>query len=72
MATPTKQEMLDDVETAISYYAKRGGVQSYTIGGKTVMFGSIESLTKLRDQLKAEIARVTVSSRTHAKFVNPD
>ena len=65
---PTKQEMLDNVETAIN--ALVGGAQSYSIGGRTVTHRQIKELREWRDQLKREIAG-SKDTTTYAKFENP-
>lgn len=70
MATLTKQEMLDNVETAINNLVS--GAQSYTINGRTFQRADLDKLTKWRDQLKREIAAVAGSGRTYVKFVNTD
>ncbi len=56
MAAPTKQEMLDNVETAINARITGGAVQSYSIGGRNLQYIPLQDLYKLRDQLRREIA----------------
>jgi hypothetical protein len=70
MTTLTKQEMLDNVETAINNLIS--GAQSYTINGRTFQRADLDKLIKWRDQLKREIAVVAGSGRTYVKFVNTD
>jgi hypothetical protein len=67
---PTKQEMLDNVETAINTRMTGGTVQSYSIGGRNLQYISLSELLKLRDQLRREIA-AGKDTTTYAKFENP-
>ena len=70
MSAPTKQEMLENVETAINARMTGGAVQSYSIGGRNLQYITLAELIKLRDTLRQEI--VAGSSRTsYAKFENP-
>ena len=70
MSAPTKQEMLENVETAINVRMTGGAVQSYSIGGRNLQYITLAELIKLRDMLRQEIA--AGSSRTsYAKFENP-
>lgn len=70
MSAPTKQEMLENVETAINARMTGGAVQSYSIGGRNLQYITLAELIKLRDTLRQEIA--ASSSRTsYAKFENP-
>ena len=70
MASPTKQEMLENIENAINARMTGGAVQSYSIGGRNLQYISISELTKLRDQLRKEIAGLN-NATTYAKFNNP-
>ena len=70
MSVPTKQEMLENVETAINARMTGGAVQSYSIGGRNLQYITLAELIKLRDTLRQEIA--AGNSRTsYAKFENP-
>jgi hypothetical protein len=70
MSAPTKQEMLENVETAINARMAGGAVQSYSINGRNLQYVSLTELIKLRETLRQEIA--SGNSRTsYAKFVNP-
>ena len=70
MSAPTKQEMLENVETAINARMTGGAVQSYSIGGRNLQYITLAELIKLRGTLRQEIA--AGSSRTsYAKFENP-
>jgi len=70
MSAPTKQEMLENVETAINARMTGGAVQSYSIGGRNLQYITLAELIKLRDTLRQEIA--SGSSRTsYARFDNP-
>ncbi|MEI8350084.1 MAG: hypothetical protein WCI77_08010 [Candidatus Omnitrophota bacterium] len=72
MSAPTKQEMLDSVETAIKAITDGGAVQSYSIGGRNIQRMSIIELMSLRDKLKKEIASDQgVNTRTYASFKDP-
>lgn len=68
MSAPTKQEMLDNVETAIN--ALVGGAESYSIGGRTIKHRQIGELKEWRKQLINEIAAGR-GNTTYAKFENP-
>ena len=67
---PSKQEMLDNLETAINARMTGGTVQSYSIGGRNIQYISLSELLKLRDQLRKEIA-AGKNTTTYAKFNNP-
>ena len=70
MSAPTKQEMLDNVETAINARMSGGAVQSYSIGGRNLQYINLSELIKLRDVLRQEVS--SVASRTSfAKFKDP-
>lgn len=56
MSVPTKQEMLDAVNTAIQAIMTGGAVQSYTISGRNMQRMSLSELTKWREQLQNEIS----------------
>lgn len=72
MSAPTKQEMLDNVETAINNLMTGGAVQSYSISGRNLQHFSLGELRSLRDQLKREIASDGgLDTRTHISFVDP-
>ncbi len=68
MSAPTKQEMLDTIETAINGLSS--GVKSYTIGSRTVTYRDIAELKQMREQLKKELSPHT-GRTTFAKFGNP-
>lgn len=70
MSAPTKQEMLDNVETAINARMTGGAVQSYSIGGRNLQYISLNELIKLRDQLRREIAGPG-GTTTYAGFKDP-
>lgn len=70
MSAPSKQEMLDNLETAINARMTGGAVQSYSIGGRNLQYISISELIKLRDQLRKEIAG-SKDTTTYAEFDNP-
>ncbi len=65
----TKQEMLDNVETAINARLTGGAVASYSIAGRNLQYISLSELMKLRDKLKAEVAG-TKQTTTYAGFEN--
>lgn len=67
---PTKQEMLDNLDTAINTKMTGGAVQSYSIGGRNIQYISLSELLKLRDQLRREIT-AGKDTTTYAKFDNP-
>lgn len=70
MATPTKQEMLENVENAINTFINNGAVQSYSIGGRSVHRSELPGLIKWRDQLRREIAG-SGGATTYASFGRP-
>ena len=65
MSAPTKQVMLDNVETAINTIMTGGAVQSYSIAGRNLQKYSLTELTKLRDQLRREIAAESSTGATN-------
>ena len=70
MAVPTKQEMLDNVETAINARITGGAVQSYSIGGRNLQYIPLQDLYKLRDQPRREIAG-SGGATTYVSFGRP-
>jgi len=72
MVSPTNQEMLDAVNTAIYAILNGGAVQSYSIGGRNIQKASLNELYTLRRKLEADIAAGNGSGRTYAKFMNAD
>ena len=70
MPAPTKQEMLEAVESAILARMTGGAVQSYSISGRNIQYYSLDELRKLRDQLRQEIS-AQKSNTTYARFDNP-
>jgi len=70
MASPSKQEMLENVENAINARMTGGAVQSYSIGGRNLQYITLSELMKLRDQLKQELAS-GISRTSYAKFEKP-
>ncbi len=72
MTAPSKQDMLDNVETAINNMMTGGAVQSYSISGRNLQHCSLSDLRALRDQLKRELASEGgLDTRTHISFVDP-
>lgn len=72
MATPTTQEMLDAVRTAIHAILTGGAVQSYSISGRNIQKYSLKELRDLEKELKREINDAAGVGRNYAKFVNAD
>ena len=70
MSAPTKQEMLENVETAINARMTGGAVQSYSIGGRNLQYIPLQDLYKLRDQLRREIAG-SGGATTYVSFGRP-
>jgi len=70
MTTPTKQEMLDNVDSAINSIMTGGAVQEYAFNGKNIKKYSLAELMNLKEQLKAEIRAESGSVRTYAQFGN--
>jgi hypothetical protein len=68
VSAPTKQEMLDAIETAINGLSS--GVKSYTINGRTMTYRDIADLKQMRDQLKKELSP-TSDRTTYASFKDP-
>lgn len=63
----TAEELLQKVESCISSFASAGAVQSYSIGGRNIMFMQLSDLTALRDKLRHEI-NSKKDTRTYAQF----
>ena len=70
MAAPTKQEMLDAIDTAIYNKMTGGAVQEYTIGDRNIQYMSLKHLQQFRDQIKREIS-AGKNSTTFATFGRP-
>ena len=55
----TAQALLTKLETAIEGFLDGGAVQAYTFDGLTVTVANIDSLMKMRDQLRQEAANAS-------------
>lgn len=71
MTTPTNQEILDAVNTAIQAILTGGAVQSYNINGRNLTKYSLTELYNLRKELKKAIAAASGTGRNYAQFVEP-
>lgn len=67
----TAAELLVKVTAAISSILTGGAVQSYMIGGRNVMYMSLDQLTRLRDNLRKEVSSGRTGTRLFATFSNP-
>ncbi len=72
MSAPTKQEMLENLETAINARMLGGAVQSYSINGRNIQYMNLTELRQLRKDLMAEISAQSGNSRNYATFTKPD
>lgn len=70
MTAPTKQELLDAVNTAIENILNGGAVASYSIGGRNLQRMSLSDLMSLRDKLQAETS-AEQGTTNYAKFEEP-
>lgn len=66
----TASELLDQVNSAISAILNGGAIQSYMIGGRNVMYMSLDQLMRLRDQLRKEV-NCSSKNRTYGTFAEP-
>jgi len=67
MASPTLQEQLDAVNSAI--FALVSGAKSYSIGGRTVNRENLKELREWRRELQEEVGLQTNEpSRNYAQF----
>lgn len=72
MASPTLEQQLEAVETAIHNVMTGGAVQSYSINGRNIARMSLPDLTAWRDKLKREIAgQQRGGSVNYATFSEP-
>lgn len=69
MSAPTLKEQLEAVENAI-YALTKGGVQSYSIGGKTVTKIDLTKLMQSRKDLKTQM-QSQKGNTTYAGFRKP-
>lgn len=67
----TSAELLTKVNSAISALLNGGAVQSYMIGGRNVMYMSLDQLQRLRETLQKEISSSQSKNRTYGTFANP-
>ena len=72
MSAPTKQEMLDNLETAINARMMGGAVQSYSINGRNIQYMPLTELRQIRKDLMVEISAQSGNSRNYATFTRPD
>ena len=70
MSAPTKQEMLENVETAINARMTGGAVQSYSIGGRNLQYMQLPELEKMRDKLIRQLSP-SGGATTYASFGRP-
>jgi hypothetical protein len=68
MSAPTTQEMLDNVNTAINGILTGGGVQSYSINGRSLTKYSLGELQTLKKDLQAQLAAESGDGRVYAAF----
>jgi len=66
----TSEELLHKVESAISARLNGGAVQSYSIGGRNIMYMTLSELMQARDKLKREVGSAK-DTRTFAQFGSP-
>lgn len=66
----TAAALLAKVNSAINALLNGGAVQSYMIGGRNVMYMSLDQLQRLRDTLKKEVA-ASSRNRTYGAFAEP-
>lgn len=72
MSVPTTQEMLDNVNTAINAILTGGGVQSYSINGRSLTRYSLSELQKLKIDLQKQLGAETNIGRSYAQFEDAD
>jgi hypothetical protein len=72
MSTPTNQEMLDAVNTAIQARLSGGAVQQYSISGRNIQYSTLDELWKLRRELETAIAGAAGGARNYAGFADPE
>ncbi len=70
MSAPTKQEMLDNIETAINALITGGTVQSYSINGRNIQKIPLDELRRMRDQLRREL-QAPGGTTGYASFKDP-
>jgi len=71
MTAPSKQELLENVETAINARLTGGAVHSYSIGDRNLQYISLNELIRLRTKLRREIAG-SQTRTLYARFNNPE
>lgn len=70
LATPTAQEILDALDTAVKARLDGGAVGSYSIGGRNIQYMPLDQLMRMRDKYKAEVA-ATQDRRSYVEFEDP-
>ncbi len=68
----TKQEMLENVESAINARMMGGAVQSYSINNRNIQYMTLTELRQMRKDLLLEIAAQSGNRRNYATFTKPD
>ena len=71
MATPTNQEMLDNLNSAINAKLTGGAIQSYSISGRNIQSFSLGDLINLRRELQAAVASENGGARNYYSFARP-
>lgn len=69
-AVPTTQEMLDNVRRAINDKLTGGGVQSYSISGRSVQNYSLKELRDLEESLMYRLATECGGTTNYARFAD--
>ena len=69
MSVPTKQEMLDHVNTAIDEIVAGGAAHSYSVGGRNLQRYSLTELMDFRNHLQSEVnAESSAGTTNFAEF----
>ena len=70
MASPTDEELMEILKTAIKTRSEGGAVRSYSISGRNIQYEGLDVLEKLLDKYEKRVA-AKKSNTTYARFDNP-
>jgi hypothetical protein len=70
MSMQEKRELLEKVTQVLSGNMDRGGISSYSIGGREVRYMKLSELQALKKELEAELASGR-SRTTYVRFDKP-
>jgi hypothetical protein len=72
MSTPTNQEILNAVKTAIKAILDGGAVQSYTVNGRNLQKYNLSELMDLQREYEQRVAAESGGATNYVSFADPE